>query len=373
MPETLTVPDEAYGLTVPDEAYGLQVPDDAYGPTVPDSAYAEPVDSPNVAGAKAAWESLNQPGFTIPEGLTREEVKSAYPFLNDKTADIVAGVDAAAKDLAGGLTSPLGLATMGLGTAARAGFKLAKAGATAGAAYFGYEAAKGLPEQIVTAEEAFKAGDVVAGTRSAVGAAASAVIAPTIGGHIAKPLAKPAPLVPFIERTSQALGKTAKAPSVGIEVAAPLTTEAISKIPPAGKSVPAPPRIAEDMGAVLLDAHEMATAKVQSLKGFTEAETDIIRGKLEDWVREEAEKFQAEHGTLDKFLPETVINSRVNSAIQFVRAQKRGGGAWKRSNSTGPLKKAARSAKLFQARPEHRLRPPSAMKLWARGSGRYQR
>jgi hypothetical protein len=461
-------PAPAYGENdTPEESisYGAN---DAPALAAPFGQNDTPVDSPNVAGAKAAWQALNKPGFELPEGLTREEVKAAYPFLGDKTADFVAGVDAAAKDLAGGLTSPLGLATIGLGTAARSGFKLAKAGATTGAAYFGYEAAKGLPEQIVTAEEKFKSGDVVGGTRAAVGAAASAVIAPSIAGHIV-PLPMARPPVPFVEQTAKALGETPKAPE-STAVVAPMSAQALAEVPPAVAEIKAPeaPKIpetvapvpavptpeeinakyptvsgysdgrvvrkkipntasieaslnewevvpgvrdipmsefsltgegseridqlaeqikesgeinplivvmdkeglyilegatraealyklgaksfpaklvidtesiaegqsakpqtpiAEDMGAVLIDAHEMAAAKVNSLQGFTDTEREIMSGKLEDWVRDEAEKYQSANGTLDGFSPKTVIDSRTPTAIEFVRAEKRGGGA----------------------------------------------
>lgn len=322
MPDTLTVPDEAL-LSVPDSAFGL---------TVPDEAVSSPTDSPNVAGAKAAWQAVQKPLIPLPEAPSGPALKAAFPFLGDKTAAAISGIDAAVLDFAGGLESPLGLATMGAAGAAKIGTGAVKVvsglAAKAGAAYFGYEAAKNIGPQIVTSEEAFKAGDIAGGIRAALGAATSAVIAPTIAGHLAAPLTRPAPLVPFVQETARAMGTPVVPRGTTLEAAAaPLTAAAVRELPPVIGEIKTPEApIAEDMGAVLLDAHEMAGAKVDSLAGFTDTEREIMRGKLEDWVREEAEKFKAANGTLDGFLPEVVIKTRVNSAIDFVRAQKRGGG-----------------------------------------------
>jgi len=117
-----------FGVSDPEvAAFGLNDPPvESFGVNDP------PVDSPNVAGAKAALEALSKPFVRVPT-VTGSDMEAAG--LSPTTAAVAAGANQAAASLLEGVENPIGVATLGLGAAAKVGgmaaqtlFKIATGG-----------------------------------------------------------------------------------------------------------------------------------------------------------------------------------------------------------------------------------------------------
>src|SRR5882672_945974 len=103
-----------FGVSDPEvAAFGLNDPPvESFGVNDP------PVDSPNVAGAKAALEALSKPFVRVPT-VTGSDMEAAG--LSPTTAAVAAGANQAAASLLEGVENPIGVATLGLGAAAKVG------------------------------------------------------------------------------------------------------------------------------------------------------------------------------------------------------------------------------------------------------------
>lgn len=135
-------------------------------------------------GHESFWQNLNAPTFEIAEKMTAQEMQAHLTPRDPETtpgtaAKVMAGVQGGVANIINSFTSPLGIATLGIGA-------LPKAIQATVAAGFATHMASTVPEQAKIISEALERGDTQAAAQAITEGGANVVMAGLAGRHAFK-------------------------------------------------------------------------------------------------------------------------------------------------------------------------------------------